>query len=104
MDLLYIGTKFYEDGTSMPGNQFRDRFPSDSVQIGRAITGLPCNFYDAQWLQRLRPHQRTALNVQCEVDLSFNVDERRYVPFPDALISQKVTVLLSSKRCNKTHC
>ena len=47
MDLIYIGTKFYEDGTSMPGNQFRERYPSDKVEIGRPIIGLPRNFYDA---------------------------------------------------------
>jgi hypothetical protein len=34
MDLVYIGTKFYEDNTIVLGNQFRLHYPSDVMQIG----------------------------------------------------------------------
>lgn len=86
MDLVYTGTKFHEDHTSMPGNQFRQRYPSigsdevpSQVRIGRPIIGLPRNFYDAQWLQTLSPQQIEELGIQPEVDINFSVDERRYV-------------------------
>jgi hypothetical protein len=91
MDLIYIGTKFYEDGTSVPGNQPRERYPSDKVEIGRPITGLPRNFYDARWLRTLSPHQLEELDIQPEVDINFTVNERKYVPVSATLISQKVT-------------
>ena len=101
MDLIYIGTKFYEDGTSMPGNQFRERYPSDKVETGRPITGLPRNFYDARWLRTLSPHQLEVLDIQPEVDINFTVNERRYVPVSATLILQKV---MFYQVCSKIHC
>ncbi|KAH9021466.1 hypothetical protein EDB85DRAFT_1871863, partial [Lactarius pseudohatsudake] len=79
MDLLHIGTRFNDDGTPMPGNQARERYPSNKTQTGRPITGLPRNFYNAEWLTTLSPGQLVDLDVQPEVDISFTVDERRYV-------------------------
>jgi hypothetical protein len=86
MDLIYVGTKFYEDRTAMPGSQFRERYPSDKVEIGRAIRGLPRNFYDVQWLQRLSPFEQQALEIQPEIDINFTENERGYVPFPVVLV------------------
>ncbi|KAH9014411.1 hypothetical protein EDB85DRAFT_1844539, partial [Lactarius pseudohatsudake] len=45
MDLIYAGTKINEDQTFGPGNQFRQRYPSTLVQVGRPIMGLPRNCY-----------------------------------------------------------
>jgi len=81
MDLVYVGTKFYEDNTAVPGNQFRQRYPSDATQIGQPIVGLPRNFYDAAWLQTLSPEQLAVLDIQPGFDINFTVDERKYVPF-----------------------
>lgn len=41
MDLVYVGTRFYDDGTPMPRNQARERYPCNEMQIGQPITGLP---------------------------------------------------------------
>lgn len=84
MDLVYIETKFNEDSTAVPGNQFRQRYPSDAIQIGQPIMGLPCNFYDAAWLQKLSPEQLVVLDVQPRFDINFTVDEQKYVPFTAA--------------------
>lgn len=81
MDLVYVGTKFHEDNTAVPGNQFRLRYPSDKTQIGRPITGLPHNFYTPAWLQTLSPEQLAVLDVQPEIDINFTLNERKYVPF-----------------------
>jgi hypothetical protein len=81
MDLIYGGTKINEDGTATRGNEFRKRYPSDEMQIGRPIMGLPRNFYDARWLQELSPEQLVVLDVQPEIDINFTIDERKYVPF-----------------------
>ena len=89
MDLVYVGTKFYEDNTAVPGNQFRLRYPSDVTQIGRPITGLPRNFYNAAWLNTLTPEQLAVLDTQPEININFNVDERKYVSFT-AANSQKL--------------
>lgn len=80
MDLVYVGTKFYEDNTAVPGNQFRLRYPSNTTQIGRPITGLPRNFYATAWLQTLSPEQLAVLDVQPEIDINFTLNERKYVP------------------------
>ncbi len=77
MDLVHVGTRFHDDGTPMPGNQARERYPFNKIQTGRPITGLPRNFYDAEWLKTLNPGQVTDLGLQPEIDISFTVDERR---------------------------
>lgn len=77
MDLVYIGTRFYDDGTPMPGNQARERYPSNKTQIGRPIQGLPRNFYNAEWLQTLSPDDLADLDVQPEIDIAFTNSERR---------------------------
>jgi hypothetical protein len=77
MDLVHIGTRFYDDGTPMPGNQARERYPGTKTQIGRPITGLPRNFYDAEWLKTLDLDEIAGLGVQPEIDINFTVNERR---------------------------
>ena len=84
MDLLYSGTKIYSDGTATPGNEFRKHYPSNKMQIGNPIVGLPCNFYDAKWLQTLSPDELVVLNIQPEIDINFTIDERKCVPFTTA--------------------
>ena len=84
MDLIFSGTKINEDGTAMPGNEFRRHYPSHRMQIGQPITGLPCNFYDAKWLQTLSPNELVQPNVQPEIDINFTIDEQKYVPFTAA--------------------
>ena len=75
MDLIYTGTKINEDNTWGPGNQFRQRYPSTKEELGRAIIGLPRNFYDARWLRTLTPRQLGALSVQPEICIEFSVEE-----------------------------
>lgn len=77
MDLVHIGTRFYDDGTPMPGNQARDRYPSSKLQIGRPIIGLPQNFYNAEWLKMLGPDEIAELGVQPEIDINFTANKRR---------------------------
>ena len=77
MDLVHIGTRFYDDGTPMPGNQARDRYPSGKLQIGQPIIGLPQNFYNAEWLKTLGPDEIAELGVQPEIDINFTANERR---------------------------
>lgn len=87
MDLIYAGTKINEDNTRGPGNQFRQRYPSTKEELGRAIIGLPRNFYDARWLRTLTPRQLGALSVQPEICIEFSVEERRYFPILCQLLS-----------------
>lgn len=81
MDFIYAGTKINEDRTSRPGNQFRQRYSSTLERVGCPIIGLPRNFYNEMWLSTLNPKERDELRMQPEVDLSFSVEERRYVAF-----------------------
>jgi hypothetical protein len=81
MDLVYVGTKFYEDNTAVPGNQFRLHYPSNITQIGWPIIGLPHNFYNATWLNTLTPEQLAVLDTQPEININFTVDKRKYVSF-----------------------
>ena len=81
LDLFYAGTKFNEDHTPQPGNQFRQRYPSELENIGNPIVGLPRNFYNERWLRSLSPQKRAQLFIQPEIDINFSVEERRQVLF-----------------------
>ena len=105
MDLIFSGTKINEDGTATPGNEFRRRYPSDEMQIGKPITGLPRNFYDAKWLQTLSLNELAKLNVQPEMNINFTIDERKYVPFTAAdLPKSEVLLTLNKDTQRNTSC
>jgi hypothetical protein len=81
MDLIYGGTKINEDSTATQGNKFRKCYPSDEMQIGQPIVGLPRNFYNARWLQELSSEQLVVLDIQPKIDINFTINERKYIPF-----------------------
>lgn len=81
MDLIYAGTKINEDQTSQPGNQFWQRYPSTTENVGSPIIGLPRNFCDERWLKTLSHYQRVQLRIQPEIDINFSSEERQYAFF-----------------------
>jgi hypothetical protein len=81
MDLFYAGTKINEDQTLGPGNQFQQCYPSTLEEIGHPIQGLPRNFYHEGWLKSLSPYRREELCIQPDINITFSIEERQYVPF-----------------------
>ena len=111
LDLFYAGSRINEDGTSQPGNQFRQCYSSELENIGNPIVGLPRNFYNEQWLRTLSPQRREKLLMQPEIDIKFSVEERRQVVFCAAdtlhsfglsFVVSRLNILDSKDNCRKT--
>lgn len=77
LDMLYMSTKFKVDGTPKAGNwpRVRVRDGKDPQYKATAVAGLPENFYDADYLARLRqndPRTLVKLNIQPAIDLTID--------------------------------
>ncbi|KAI0314396.1 hypothetical protein OF83DRAFT_1174769 [Amylostereum chailletii] len=69
LDLLHISLRFKEDGSASRGSWPRIRKPSIRSTKGVAVTGLPENFYNAEWLAKLTERWRAVLDVQPAISL-----------------------------------
>ena len=79
LDLLHMSTKFKRDGTPNPGNwpRVRVRLSKQSNYGRNIVPGLPENFYDKHWLEKLNANDPSVverLEIQPAVDLA--VDPR----------------------------
>jgi hypothetical protein len=78
IDLLACGEKWGGHNVARQGNSRRIRRHSTRSKGGIAISGLPENCYDSEWLNSLQCYQRDKLDVQPPVDLTFSDEEKRY--------------------------
>jgi hypothetical protein len=71
LDLVHLSSRFSSTGRAKRGAFPHRRTLSSRIeQDATPVRGLPRNFYDPDWLHTLGKHERRALNVQDEVDLS----------------------------------
>lgn len=77
MDLLACGEKWSGRHVARQGNTRRLRRHSSRTKDGTAVSGLPENCYDSEWLHSLKRYQREELDVQPPVDLTFSEEEKR---------------------------
>jgi hypothetical protein len=77
-DHLHLSTRFGTDDRALPGQFPHPRIESRRVEgHARAVRGLPVNFYNRDWLESLDTFERTTLNVQPGIDLSFSPQIQR---------------------------
>lgn len=78
VDALYMTHRFSLDGRATRGNWVRHRVDSGRVDQGRRpVSGLPENFYDNAWLQRLSEGERNALEMQPAASLGHSAEVLR---------------------------
>lgn len=78
MDLLACGEKWNGRHVARQGNSRRLRMHSSRTKDGTAVSGLPENCYNLEWLHSLKRYQREELDIQPPVDLTFEEEEKRY--------------------------
>lgn len=84
IDLLAFGEKWAGRIAAPRGNGIRHRFHSESTPPKKrgerpAVSGLPENCYDRDWLKSLNEYERRLLNIQPPLDLTFSEEERLWV-------------------------
>lgn len=81
IDRVYISLRFNPDGSATRGNWVRLRLESTGLvdKNAQPVIGLPENFYDPIWLQKLTPKQQRKLKMKAIVDLKHNDDILEYV-------------------------
>lgn len=77
LDLLYMSTKFWLDGTPQGGNwpRVRVRQEKEPQYMLDPVAGLPENMYDEVWLQELKRHDPSALDdlmIKPAIDLTID--------------------------------
>ncbi|KAH9022439.1 hypothetical protein EDB85DRAFT_1895253 [Lactarius pseudohatsudake] len=84
MDLLACGEKWDGRNVARQGNSRRLRLHSSRSKDGVAVSGLPENCYNPDWLNSLKRYERELLDVQPPLDMQFSDEERRraatYIP------------------------
>ncbi|KAH9173933.1 hypothetical protein EDB89DRAFT_643451 [Lactarius sanguifluus] len=84
MDLLACGEKWDGRNVARQGNSRRLRLHSSRSKDGVAVSGLPENCYNPDWLNSLKRYERDLLDVQPPLDMQFSDEERRraatYIP------------------------
>ena len=78
MDLLACGEKWGGRHVAHQGNSRCICKHSTRSKDGTAVSGLPENCYDPEWLKSLKQYQRDQLDVQPPVDLTFSNEEKQY--------------------------
>lgn len=72
LDVLHLSTRYKSSGRRMPGPlpHFRSTTPKRIDAGATPVPGLPCNFYDKDWLATLDESELHALRIQdFEIDL-----------------------------------
>jgi hypothetical protein len=76
IDLLAFGEKWGGRNVAQRGNGRRLRIHSTRSKDRLAVSGLPENCYDCDWLNSLGGWERKHLNMQPPLDMSFSEEER----------------------------
>jgi hypothetical protein len=72
LDLVHLSSRFSSTGRAKRGAFPHRRTPSSRIEHDATpVHGLPRNFYDPIWLGTLDKHERRALNVQKDFDVTF---------------------------------
>lgn len=80
IDKVYVASRFQTNYRATPGNWIRRRHPSNRVnEKAKPVTGLPKNFYDADWLKTLTQKQRSKLKMKRSLELDHTPHVMRYV-------------------------
>lgn len=103
-DLLACGEKWGGRHVARQGNSRRIRKHSTRFKDGVAISGLPENCYDSEWLNSLQRYQRDKLDVRPSVDLAFSEEEKQCAPIHRALICLTPTLILQIGSTVHTSC
>jgi hypothetical protein len=77
-DLLACGEKWSGRLAAQSGNDRCLRILSNRSKAGRAVLGLPENCYDPHWLNSLKKHERTCLDVKPAFNMTFPDELRSY--------------------------
>ncbi|KAH9010274.1 hypothetical protein EDB85DRAFT_2161602 [Lactarius pseudohatsudake] len=84
MDLLACGEKWDGRNVARQGNSRHLRLHSSRSKDGVAVSGLPENCYNPDWLNSLKRYERELLDVQPPLDMQFSDEERwraaTYIP------------------------
>ena len=96
VDLLHLSQKYDGMQRASRGNWPRFRKHSREAPVrGKAIAGLPENFYDSAWLERLNDMQRKDLDIRPRVDLIVSEDGIRCVCIDTHNLYHNVTTVCS---------
>ncbi|KAH9068119.1 hypothetical protein EDB83DRAFT_2314650 [Lactarius deliciosus] len=77
MDLLACGEKWDRRNVAQQGNSRRLHLHSSRSKDGVAVSGLPENCYNPDWLNSLKRYERELLDVQPPLDMQFSDEEQR---------------------------
>ena len=78
IDLLSFGEKWGGRNVAHRGNARRLRIHSTHTKDGSPVMRLPENCYDPDWLSSLEDWERSDLDMQPPLDMTFSEDERLY--------------------------
>jgi hypothetical protein len=71
LDSIHFSSRFNSAGRAKRGAFPHRRVPSSRIEHDAApVPNLPCNFYDPILLKSLSKHERDALQIKPEVDLT----------------------------------
>lgn len=96
IDKVYVAFRFQENLRATPGNWIRKRHPTNRVdEKRRAVIGLPGNFYDVNWLNKLTRKQRKGLRMVDDIPLDHTSHVMRYVELTLVIFSHSDADLVS---------
>ena len=76
IDLLAFGEKWAGRNVAQRGNGRRFRIHSTRSKDALAVSGLPENCYDSNWLNSLNEYERRLLDMQPPLDMTFSEEEK----------------------------
>ena len=79
LDALYFSLRCSDDGKWSRGHFPDERLRCERTESGRAVRGLPRNFYNPAWLATLDPLEIEMLDMQPSVNFDFSQDILRWV-------------------------
>jgi hypothetical protein len=78
LDLIHLSSRFDSSGRAKRGAFPHRRVPSGRIEHDAApVPGLPRNVYDPIWLKSRTKHERHALQIKPDVDLTMTEEVTR---------------------------
>jgi hypothetical protein len=78
LDLIHLSSRFDSSGRAKRGAFPHRRVPSTRIEHDAVpVPGLPRNFYDPIWLKSRTKHERHALQIKPDVDLTMTEEVTR---------------------------